>query len=99
MNQPIVALTKYKNAYESVAQALELCDGLAGFRPDERILLKPNLVEWDLELPFPPWGVVTTSAVMGALVRVLAERGFRKLTIGEGTPLPHREGKGREVFR
>ena len=77
---------------------MELCEGLAGFRPDDRILIKPNLVEWDLDLPFPPWGVVTTSAVLGALVEVLAERGFRKLTLGEGTPLPHRKGKGRKVF-
>ncbi len=98
MAKPVVSITKYVDAYESVARAVDLCDGLENLRPNDRILLKPNLVEWDLELPFSPWGVVTTSAVMGALVRVLAERGFGDLTIGEGTPLPYLAGKGREVF-
>ncbi|MBI5014965.1 MAG: DUF362 domain-containing protein [Deltaproteobacteria bacterium] len=98
MRHPVVAIVKYADPYESVARALELSDGLAGLRPGDKILIKPNLVEWEFELPYPPWGVVTTSAVMGALVRILAERGYRNLTIGEGTPLPHAKGKGRKVF-
>ncbi|MEW6486296.1 MAG: DUF362 domain-containing protein [Thermodesulfobacteriota bacterium] len=99
MGNPIVAIAKFHDAYESVSRVLELSGGLAGFHPGDKILIKPNLVEWDLDLPYAPWGVVTTSAVMGALVRCLAERGFRKLTIGEGTPLPRAKGKGRKVLR
>ncbi len=51
-----------------------------------------------MEESFPPFGVVTTSAVMFALVRILAEEGFRNLAIGESTVLPLGT-KGRDVFK
>ncbi|WP_018086914.1 DUF362 domain-containing protein [Desulfurispora thermophila] len=84
MSKPLVAVVKFAEAYQSVRRALELSDGLAGLKPGDRILIKPNLVSWDFDLPFPPYGVVTTSAVLGALVRILAEEGYSDITIGEG---------------
>lgn len=83
MEKPVVSLQAFSNPYQSVRQVLELCNGLAGLDKSDKILIKPNLVSWDFDLPFPPYGVVTTSAVMSALVRILYEEGFRHLTIGE----------------
>jgi len=80
-----VSIVKVKDVYESLQESLTLCDGLAGLNTIERILIKPNIVSWDFDLPFPPYGVVTTSAVIEALVRILAEHGFRDITIGEGS--------------
>jgi len=97
MTKPVVSVIKFEDAYRDVGRALELCGGLAGFRAGDRILLKPNLVSWDFELPFPPFGVVTTSSVMAALVRVLVEHGFTNLTIGEAS-LPDIKPKGQAIF-
>ncbi|HUW65537.1 MAG TPA: DUF362 domain-containing protein [Spirochaetia bacterium] len=97
MTKSVVSVVKFEDAYRDVKRVLELCDGLQGFRAGDRILIKPNLVSWDFELPFPPFGVVTTSSVMEALVRVLAEHGFNNLTIGEA-PLPGIKPKGQAIF-
>lgn len=83
MTKPVVSLVAFSNPYQSVRQALELCNGLAGLDKSDKILIKPNLVAWDFDFPFPPYGVVITSAVMSALVQILYEEGFRHLTIGE----------------
>ncbi|MEW5935086.1 MAG: DUF362 domain-containing protein [Bacillota bacterium] len=98
MTRPVVALTRWDDAGDAVRKAIELCDGLAGFRSTDRILIKPNLVFWDFDLPFPPYGVVSTTAVVSALVRLLHEEGFRHVTIGEA-PLPVPASRGREIFR
>ncbi|MCL6611926.1 MAG: DUF362 domain-containing protein [Peptococcaceae bacterium] len=81
----IVSIVKNDDTCMSLKKALDLCGGLEGFRPADRILIKPNLVAWDFDLPFPPFGVVTTSAVMHALVRILHEGGYTNLTIGEAS--------------
>jgi len=99
MAGPVVSLVKFTAPYDSLREALELCDGLKGWNASEKILIKPNIVEWDYELPFSPFGVVTTSAVMFALVKILAEAGFHNLTIAEGTPLPYTKGKGHAVYK
>ena len=98
MARPVVSLVKHTDTYSSLKKAIELCDGLAGLSREDKILIKPNLVAWDFELPFPPFGVVVTSAVMFALVRILTEEGFRNLTIGEAS-LPVPKTQGREIYR
>lgn len=97
MSKPVVSLVNFTDPRESVRKALELCDGLAGLDKNDKILIKPNLVSWDFDLPFPPYGVVATSAVMSALVSILYEEGFRRLTIGEG-PLMIPKTIGRAMF-
>ncbi|KGK90882.1 hypothetical protein DP73_06440 [Desulfosporosinus sp. HMP52] len=87
MIKKAVSLVKVTDVYESLQECLRLCDGLTGLNTNDKILIKPNIVSWDFDLPFPPYGVITTSAVMGALVRILAEHGFNDLTIGEGAVL------------
>ncbi|TGE33576.1 DUF362 domain-containing protein [Desulfosporosinus sp. Sb-LF] len=84
MSKAPVSIVKVIEVYESLQESLKLSNGLAGLNANDRILIKPNIVSWDFDLPFPPYGVVTTSIVIGALVRVLAEHGFSNLTIGEG---------------
>lgn len=98
MTKPLVAVVKFEDAYQSLRRALELSRGLEGLKYEDKILIKPNLVSWDFELPFPPYGVVTTSAVMAALVRILAEEGYRHLTIGEG-PLMVPKTIGQAMFK
>ncbi|AFM40112.1 hypothetical protein Desaci_1073 [Desulfosporosinus acidiphilus SJ4] len=97
MDKPSVSIVKVNDVYESLQESLKLCDGLAGLNTNDQILIKPNIVSWDFDLPFPPFGVVTTSIVIEALVRILAEHGFKKLTIGEGA-LPVFNPKGEAVY-
>ncbi|MFZ5648654.1 MAG: DUF362 domain-containing protein [Bacillota bacterium] len=85
MTKPVVSIVKFQDPYQSVKTALDLCGGLNNFRKQDKILIKPNLVAWDFDLPFPPYGVVTTSTVIFALVKILAEGGFIDITIGEGS--------------
>lgn len=98
MGKPVVSLVRFRDSYSSLKEALELCNGLEGFQKNDKILIKPNLVSWDFDLPFPPFGVVTTSAVIGSLVQILTENGFRDITIGEA-PLPILKPKGRSIFK
>lgn len=94
MAKPVVAIVKYVDPYRSLREAIELCDGLTGFDKNEQILIKPNIVAWDFDLPFPPFGVITTSAVIFALVQILAEEGFRRIMIGEASrPVPKTQGR------
>jgi len=92
-----VSMVKVTDVYESLQESLKLCDGLAGLNLKDRILIKPNIVSWDFDLPFPPYGVVTTSVVISALVRILSEHGYSNLTIGEGA-LPRLSPEGDVVY-
>lgn len=97
MTKTPVSIVKVTDVYESLQESLKLSDGLAGLNISDRILIKPNIVSWDFDLPFPPYGVVTTSVVISALVRILAEHGFSDLTIGEGS-LPMSKAQGDDVY-
>lgn len=50
-----------------------------------RVFIKPNIVFWTKAVPFPKWGVITTSRVVEDMVVLLKERGVDDITIGEGT--------------
>ena len=92
-----VSIVKVNDVYESLKESLNLSNGLAGLNANDKILIKPNIVSWDFDLPFPPYGVITTSAVISSLVRILTEHGFRDLTIGEGA-LPMKSSQGEAVY-
>ncbi|WP_347489715.1 DUF362 domain-containing protein [Desulfoscipio sp. XC116] len=98
MSKPIVSVVKFDDPYQSLRRSLDLSEGLKGFSKEDKVLIKPNLVSWDFDLPFPPYGVVTTSAVIAALVRILAEEGFTRLTIGEA-PLMVPKTVGQAMFK
>ena len=80
-----VALVKWKQ--NAIAEAIELCDGLKHFDPEMKVLIKPNLVEWVDTYPFSPYGVITTSSVIEATIRLLKDAGARNITVGDGCAL------------
>ena len=84
-----VAVVRYDGTPNSLKKAIELCDGFKELKPDHKILLKPNIL-WGGTKKLPPFGVVTTSAIVGHLLQFLRDQGCKDITIGEGT-VPNKE--------
>jgi len=82
-----VAVVRYQDPLDSLRKAVDLTQGLEDLTPDTRVFIKPNIVFWTRHFPFPKWGVITTSHVVEGMVRLLKERGIRRITLGEGTVL------------
>lgn len=80
-----VAVVRYKEPLSSVREAVESSGGLDGLPAGARVFIKPNIVFWTKAVPFPKWGVITTSRVVEDMVVLLMERGIDRITIGEGT--------------
>jgi uncharacterized protein (DUF362 family) len=85
MNKYMVSIAKYVKPRESVARAVELCGGLPKLAQGAKVFIKPNIVFWAKGVPFPKWGVITTSRVVEDMVALLKELGIDDITIGEGT--------------
>lgn len=85
MGAPKVSIVRYEKPFESVNRAVELSGGLDHLPRGARVFVKPNIVQWTRMVPFPKWGVVTTSRVINDMVCLLKERGIDDITIGEGT--------------
>jgi uncharacterized protein (DUF362 family) len=79
-----VAVTSYQQPLESVRKAVELSEGLDRLPAAGKVFIKPNIVFWTKAVPFPKWGVITTSRVIEDMVVLLKERGIDDITIGEG---------------
>lgn len=80
-----VSIVRYEKPQESVRKAVELCRGLDHMPARARVFIKPNIVYWTRFVPFPKWGVITTSRVVEDVVLLLKERGIDDITIAEGT--------------
>ncbi len=87
MSKPVVAVVRYEKPLESVRKAVELAGGLDALPSHARVFIKPNVVFWTRTVPFPKWGVITTSRVVEDMVTLLRERGIDRITIGEGIVL------------
>jgi uncharacterized protein (DUF362 family) len=85
MIKHIVSIVRYENPLESVAKAVDLSGDLEHMPPGAKLFVKPNIVFWTKAVPFPKWGVITTSRVVEDMVILLKERGIDDITIGEGT--------------
>ena len=85
MNRFKAAIVRYESPLESVRKAVELSRGLDHLPARAKVFIKPNIVFWTRVVPFPKWGVITTSRVVEDLVVLLKERGIDDITIGEGT--------------
>ena len=85
MKKNLVAVVRYEEPLESVRKAVELSRGLDHLPPNARVFIKPNIVFWTKAVPFPKWGVITTSRVVEDMIVLLKERGIDDITIGEGT--------------
>ena len=80
-----VSIVRYEKPFESVKNAVELADGFAQLTSGARVFIKPNIVFWTKAVPFPKWGVITTTRVIEDMVVLLKEYGVDDITIGEGT--------------
>lgn len=85
MSNFVVSIVRYEAPLESVRKAVELSRGLNQVSFNAKVFIKPNIVFWTRLVPFPKWGVITTSRVVEDVVILLKERGIRDITIGEGT--------------
>jgi uncharacterized protein (DUF362 family) len=85
MTKSKVAVVRYETPLESVRRAIDLCCGLDHIPAAAKVFIKPNILFWTKISPFPKWGVITTSRVLGDMVFLLKERGVDDITIGEGT--------------
>ena len=79
-----VSIVRYQASGESVRQAVDLAGGLPPLKPGARVFIKPNIVFWTRAVPFPKWGVITTSRVVEDMVALLKAHGVDDITIGEG---------------
>ena len=84
MSKHRVSIVRYEEPLESVRKAVELSDGLGHLPAGARVYIKPNIVFWTTAVPFPKWGVITTSRVIEDIVVLLKEHGVDDITIGEG---------------
>lgn len=90
MNTSTVALIpcdsyNEERVYEAVRTGLELLGGIGQFvKPEEKILLKPNL----LSKMLPQKAVTTHPAVFGAVARLLKEAGYARLSYGDSPGNP-----------
>jgi len=80
----VVSIVRYEKPLESVRKAVELSGGLEDLPPNPKVFVKPNIVFWTRAVPFPKWGVITTSRVVEDMIMLLKERGVDDVTIGEG---------------
>jgi len=88
VSESLVSIVRYQPEADSVRRAVDLCRGLDRLPAGGRVFVKPNIVFWTRAVPFPKWGVVTTSRVVEAVVRLLKEHGAGQITLGEGMVLP-----------
>ena len=84
MEKQTVAIVRYEKPLESVRKAIDLSHGLDHLPNKAKVSIKPNIVFWARHIPFPKWGVLTTSRVVEDMVILLKERGIEEITILEG---------------
>jgi uncharacterized protein (DUF362 family) len=93
MSKSVVAIVRYEKPGESVRRAVEFCGGLDHLPENSKVFIKPNIVFWTRVVPFPKWGMITTSRVLEDMVALLKERGVENITIGEGMVVKPRDRK------
>lgn len=77
-----VALTRYEGK-GSIKKAIELSSVFVNLKPSDKVFIKPNIVFW-AKVPFPKWGVITTSTIVQEVVELIKDYGVTDITIGEG---------------
>src|SRR5512143_74096 len=87
MSKYPVSIVRYIKHFESVRQAIRLCNGLDTLSPGSKVFIKPNICFWRTGTLFPKWGVLTTTRVVEDVILLLLDRGISDITLGEGTVL------------
>lgn len=85
MNSLNTSIVKYDGTQNSLREALELCDGLRGLRPNHRVLIKPNICFGDRYKRMPPFGMLSTTRLVEDMINILKEQGVWDISIGEGS--------------
>ncbi|MDM8001242.1 MAG: DUF362 domain-containing protein [Dehalococcoidia bacterium] len=78
----VVSVVRMAEPLQSLREAIALCDGFARLRTHDRVLVKPNA---SYGLRVPHYGTTTTTTILEGLIRLLAERGCRDISIAEGS--------------
>jgi uncharacterized protein (DUF362 family) len=83
----------YGNQVESmIRQLVEKTGALGRLRPDDRIMMKPNLL-----VSRQNWvGINTDPRIVEALVKNLKDRGIRRITVGDGSGMGYSATKAFE---
>ncbi len=81
-----VSIVKCDETSNSVARAVELCNGLKGLKPSDKVLLKPNIV-WggSATKKLPKYGLITTARIIEDIVKLLRQYGCTNVALGEGS--------------
>ena len=86
MAKQSVSIVRYLENHDTIKKALELCDGFKDLKPNDKVLIKPNIVFASRRKKVPLYGVVTTTRVIEDIIVLLREYGCNDITIGEGSP-------------
>ncbi len=78
-----VSLVKYDGSLDSIRSAIDLCRGFEKLGRSHSVLVKPN--NCFRHNTMPPYGMVTTTAIVEGVVQLLLEHGCRDISIGEGS--------------
>jgi uncharacterized protein (DUF362 family) len=79
-----VAVCAIKTHAEALKEAIALCDGFKNLDKGMRVLIKPNLVVWIDRYPYAPYGVITTSALIEEVIKMLVNYGVTDITVADG---------------
>ena len=77
-----VSLVTFDGSLDCVRRAIDQCDGFSKLKAADKVLIKPN--NCFRHAIVPPFGMVTTSWMVDAVIRLLLEHGCRDISIGEG---------------
>jgi len=94
----IISLIPFKKSPESLKDAVEGCNGFYGLNKDDKVLIKPNLVQWDDQFKIAPFGVFTTTRLVEDLIILLKDYGCKNISIGEGSVEIEKGGGTTEAF-
>ncbi|MDY6903975.1 MAG: DUF362 domain-containing protein [Thermodesulfobacteriota bacterium] len=79
----MISILKYQD-HDTIQQAIDLCGGFEKLGATDKIVIKPNAVGSDRNMPY--YGMMTTATVVEGVVRALITHGCRpeNIIIGDG---------------
>ena len=80
-----VGVVRYEGR-ESIEKAISMSGAFDGIKAGDRVFVKPNIVFWSHVVQMPPFGVITTTEVAEAVIRLLSDMGAGEIVVGE-TPM------------
>jgi len=76
-----VVIIKSEDPVEATLEALETIKAFEAFKPDEKILVKPNYIDSS----HPSLGVTTDARIVEGIIRYFKNMGFSHIVVGEGS--------------